>query len=139
MQKGKESPTKREGKANGTRSLHYFIQIMFTNVICEIPVILHFKLENKTAAYCPAYLSGEIVILSRPVTLTNLVQAEHDRPEITEVTYMYMYVPRGNYFFFPLARSRSPSFLNLPLSDPILCFSALCCCTYHSARKRILT
>jgi len=34
---------------NRARSPRYFVQITHAAVICEIPVILHFKLENKTA------------------------------------------------------------------------------------------
>lgn len=63
---------------NRARSPHYFVQITHAAVICEIPVILHFKLENKTASLAVAYPSGGISMLSPTVTLT-LLQASRAR------------------------------------------------------------
>ncbi|KAK1136490.1 hypothetical protein K0M31_001040 [Melipona bicolor] len=67
---------------DAARSPHYFVQITHAAVICEIPVILHFKLENKTARLAAAYPPDGISILSPPVTLA-LLQASTTALKIT--------------------------------------------------------
>lgn len=61
-----------KGGKDKARSPHYFVQITHAAVICKIPVILHFKLENKTAWLAAAYPLHGISMLSPPVTLTLL-------------------------------------------------------------------
>lgn len=66
-----EGERMKDGK-DKARSPHYFVQITHAAVICKIPVILHFKLENKTAWLAAAYPLHGISMLSPPVTLTLL-------------------------------------------------------------------
>lgn len=75
---GREETIRVDESENQARSPHYFVQITHAAVICEIPVILHFKLENKTARLAVAYPLGGISMLSPPVTLT-LLQASRAR------------------------------------------------------------
>lgn len=75
---GREETMRGDESENQARSPHYFVQITHAAVICEIPVILHFKLENKTARLAVAYPLGGISMLSLPVTLT-LLQASRAR------------------------------------------------------------
>lgn len=87
----------RRQKKGQTRSPHYFVQITQVGVICEIPVILHFKLENKTAWLAAAYPHGGISMLSPPVTLT-LPQASRAR---LLWKLLYCRTWREYYFFLP--------------------------------------
>jgi len=125
---GRQSLTKRRGKVrtadksrarargrgeggNRARSPRYFVQITHAAVICEIPVILHFKLENKTAR-------PEAAVLIRPAgsrcyrpqsRLPCRKQAEHECSE------NYSSPVRGVSVTFPF----SFSFLSpFPSLDP---------------------
>lgn len=76
--RAKRTEDERE-RRDAARSPHYFVQITHAAVICEIPVILHFKLENKMAWLAAAYPADGISILSPPVTLALLLQANRAR------------------------------------------------------------
>lgn len=83
--RGQEQRARGDESGNRARSPHYFVQITHAAVICEIPVILHFKLENKTARLAVAYPSGGISMLSPTVTLT-LLQASRASTSALKIT-----------------------------------------------------
>lgn len=106
---------KKCGAANRALTLepHYFVQITHAAVICEIPVILHFKLENKTArpGAQPALIrSAGSRCLSPRVTLT--YPSPLSKHECSENYCSLVYVWRECYFF----PAPSPLPLSLHLS-----------------------
>lgn len=112
---------KDDGGEDKARSPHYFVQITHAAVICKIPVILHFKLENKTAWLAAAYPLHGISMLSPPVTLTLLrkpTTAENYCTALRSVRIIFFF---SSPSLFPLFSFAPPSYARHP---PLLSISA---------------
>lgn len=114
---GVEEGERMKGGKDKARSPHYFVQITHAAVICKIPVILHFKLENKTAWLAAAYPLHGISMLSPPVTLTLLrktdpTTAENYCTALRGVRIIFFSLPP--LLFFPSLRH--PTHATLPSS-----------------------
>lgn len=117
-----EEGERMKGGKDKARSPHYFVQITHAAVICKIPVILHFKLENKTAWLAAAYPLHGISMLSPPVTLTLLrktdpTTAENYCTALRSVRIIFSSLslsPLPLFFFFPSLRH--PTHATLPCS-----------------------
>lgn len=132
-----QARVERKGQA---RSPHYFVQITLAAVICEIPVILHFKLENKTAQLAAAYPSSAISIVSPPVTLT-LLQAKHDCSEnyCTTLCGVSIIFSRLLPFYFPFLPPTHNHLLFFDLSCVLSSFiyiSSLLVCMHKILKRR---
>lgn len=119
-----EEGERMKGGKDKARSPHYFVQITHAAVICKIPVILHFKLENKTAWLAAAYPLHGISMLSPPVTLTLLRKTDPTTAEnyctalrSVRIIFSSLSLSLFLFSFAPPSYARHPPLLSISAFD----------------------